>query len=386
MIIQIRFFRLMGLFVVLFFLVQWAHNYQYFLKATFHEFFTPWNFKLPEKGQNFYVKHSCPRAMQRVIIRAFPEYKVVFAPEAPQFHLSLKEYYTPTYNIHYAHVPYLAYSGEQENLRWKRYLPSGYPFMEITSHEKKGDNFIFMPYIVYGKTNLRKLFSEAIIERKNNSVRPLQVAYISSHCIKERNTMFQLLRDRFKDKAISLGKCLQTPGYEAKGTYFDLKGIYKQYNFGLAMENHDRKGYLTEKIANVFEAGSIPIYWGDADLARRFFNPNAFIDIKQYPTFEAAADAVFEIAQDPIRLKAFLDAPLFPGNKIPPFLLINDDHLTDEEEKILQDMAAKLRRSYDSYLKHKQNLKPYWKALEFKELVQEKLGQILKSIKAFLHL
>lgn len=192
--------------------------------------------------------------------------------------------------------------------------------------------------------------------------------------------MFKLLRERFQDKAISLGKCSRTPGYDAPGTYFDLKKIYKQYNFGLSMENHDRPGYLTEKIANVFEAGAIPIYWGDGNLARRFFNPDAFIDITQYQSFEAAADAVLALSKNPQRLKTFLTAPLFKDNKIPPFLLINDDHLSADEEAILQEMAQKLRKAYDLYLEQKKSQKPYWPALELRALIREKLQGIKKKL------
>lgn len=379
MVMRIRFFRLILLLVIGFSLFQVCSQYRYFLWATFNECFTKWEFKLPEPGQEFHVKNWAPRAMQRVITRAFPEYKVVFGSTNPSPHLILKEYYTFTYSTDNQKVPYLAYSGEQENMRWKRYLPSGYPFLEIVSHDKPGDNFIFMPYIVYGKENLRQLFTQAIKERKTNSLRPLQVAYISSHCIKEREKMFQLLRERFQDKAISLGKCSRTPGYEAPGTYYDLKNIYKQYNFGLSMENHDRPGYLTEKIANVFEAGAIPIYWGDGNLARRFFNPEAFIDINQYETFEEAADAVLALSQDPQKLKTLLTTPLFKNNKIPPFLLINDNDLTSEEEAILQEMAQKLRKSYDLYVEQKRQTKPYWKALELHSLLKEKINNILKK-------
>lgn len=378
MVTKIRLFRLACLLVMGVALFQLSSQFRYFLRATFNECFTKWDFQLPEKGGEFYVQKGAPRAMQRVITRAFPEYKVIFVADHPSPHLILKEYYTFTYATDTKQAPYLAYSGEYDNLRWKRYLPSGYPFLEITARYKAGDNFIFMPYIVYGKENLRQLLSQAITERTQNKIRPLQVAYISSHCIKERDMMFSLLKERFKEKAISLGKCSRTPGYEAPGTYFDLRDTYKQYNFGLSMENHDRPGYLTEKITNVFEAGSIPIYWGDGDLARQFFNPDAFIDIKQYKDFEAAADAVVEITKDPHRLHALLNAPLFKDNKIPPFLLINDNDLTPEEEVILQEMALKLRIAYDQYLDQKKNLNPYWQALDLKLLIKEKIGNFLK--------
>ncbi|UNM05894.1 MAG: hypothetical protein H6925_05205 [Holosporaceae bacterium] len=248
-------------------LIFWQNPY--FARATYNEFFTRWHFEMPPTSTTFVVQNICPRAITRVIRRAFPEYNVVF-PEHPTEtpHLILKNYYTPTHGHETAHVPYMAFSGEYASLRWKRFFPSGYPFLEITANETEGENFIFMPYIAYGKTNLRKNLQEAMEKRPYSQPRPHQVVYISSHCVRERDQMFTLLRKRFQQQAYSLGKCMQTASQRAEGNYHDLTPIYEQYNFGLAMENHDRKGYVTEKIMNAFE-GAIPIYWGDDVLAKK---------------------------------------------------------------------------------------------------------------------
>jgi hypothetical protein len=357
--------------VGIFILINQAYHFRYFLWGTFNESFTTWDFQLPPAGQEFYVKGSHPpRAMERIIRRAFPEFKVVFSEErAP--HLILKEYYTSTDFKQNVKAPYLAFSGERENLRWKRFKPSGYPFLEITAHKKEADNFIFLPFISYGKTNLRQLLTAAMKERRNNGIRPRQVAYISSHYIKEREKMFKLLRDRLGDQAVALGKCSRTLGFSAPGSYHDLKGIYKGYNFGFAMENHDRKGYVTEKITNVFEGGAIPVFWGDADLAGEFFNPGAFINIKAYKNFEAAADAIVEISKNPDLLHKMLRTPIFKNNEIHPLLLVNDDVLTEKEEALLQEMAQKLRKAYDLYLDNKRQGRPYWKALDLPFLIKE---------------
>lgn len=156
----------------------------YFAQATYNEFFTRWHFKLPPPGSTFIVQNTCPRAITRVIERAFPEYTVVFTKTPQQQpHLILKEYYVPTLGNETQQVPYMAYSGEYASLRWKRFLPSGYPFLEITANEAAGENFIFMPFISYGKTNLRHNLQRALAKRAQSRPRPGQVVYISSHCI-----------------------------------------------------------------------------------------------------------------------------------------------------------------------------------------------------------
>lgn len=42
--------------------------------------------------------------------------------------------------------------------------------------------------------------------------------------------------------------------------------FFHKYRFALVMENAKTKGYLTEKIANAFLAGSIPIYYGTEEV------------------------------------------------------------------------------------------------------------------------
>lgn len=346
-----------------------------FIRATFHEFFTQWHFKMPEQGTDFIVQHVPPRAIQRVIQRAFPEYNVTFVekPQTPP-HLILKRYYAATTGKEVAHIPYLAYSGEYANMRWKRFHPSGYPFFEITSTKMRGDNFLFMPFIVYGKPNLRALLTKAIEQRARNKVRPGQVAYVSSHCIPVRDQMFTLLKDRFgAQQALSYGKCSRTPGAHIPGTYHDLTPLYQQYNFVLAMENHDRKGYITEKIMNALEAGAIPVYWGDSHLAQKWFNPDAFIDLKHYQSFEKAADAVYALSQNPEALQKKLQTPIFRNNEIPPFLLLNDDEISAQEEQLLQAMGQKLRCAYDDYIAHRNQGKAYLKALALTENLRTKM-------------
>jgi len=55
----------------------------------------------------------------------------------------------------------------------------------------------------------------------------------------------------------------------------------KDYKFTIACENHSLPGYVTEKIIQPLNANSIPIYWGNPDIATDF-NPNAFINYYDY--------------------------------------------------------------------------------------------------------
>lgn len=50
------------------------------------------------------------------------------------------------------------------------------------------------------------------------------------------------------------------------------------YRFSFAIENFPCDGYFTEKIADCFATGTIPIYWGDPSISD-YFNPNGIITV-----------------------------------------------------------------------------------------------------------
>lgn len=95
--------------------------------------------------------------------------------------------------------------------------------------------------------------------------------------------------------------------------------ILRNYNFTIAFENSETSGYTTEKIAHAFEAGTIPIYWGDPRVTDDF-NPDAFIHLHDFATPEDCADYVLEISEDRERMAAYLSAPVFKGGAVPRHL------------------------------------------------------------------
>jgi len=60
------------------------------------------------------------------------------------------------------------------------------------------------------------------------------------------------------------------------GPWTEAHKLYKNYKFGLAMENTNQHGYISEKILNAFMGGTVPIYYGTEDVFQ-VFNRAAFI-------------------------------------------------------------------------------------------------------------
>jgi len=69
------------------------------------------------------------------------------------------------------------------------------------------------------------------------------------------------------------------------------------YKFTVAFENTLAKGYTTEKLYQPLAANSIPIYWGNPDVAKDF-NPKAFINCNDYKNFDEVINKIIELDAD----------------------------------------------------------------------------------------
>lgn len=134
----------------------------------------------------------------------------------------------------------------------------------------------------------------------------------------ERNRFFKMLNRR--------------KGVDSGGRHFNNLGtpiINKQkfirdYKFTLAFENSSTPGYTTEKILEAMLAGSIPIYWGNPEIAKDF-NPQSFIDVSSFPSFEAAIDHILEVDRNDELYLSYLREPWFNHNT-PPSWFNRSEH------------------------------------------------------------
>jgi len=71
----------------------------------------------------------------------------------------------------------------------------------------------------------------------------------------------------------------------------------ERYKFALCFENTSHSGYTTEKIIEAFAAKTIPIYWGDPEIAR-CFHKDSFVNVMDYNTIEEAVLKIKELDQN----------------------------------------------------------------------------------------
>lgn len=73
--------------------------------------------------------------------------------------------------------------------------------------------------------------------------------------------------------------------------------LKSQYKFTIACENGIGEGYTTEKLLTTFNANSIPIYWGNPNVAEEY-NSKAFINCHDYDSIDKIINRIKEIDEN----------------------------------------------------------------------------------------
>ena len=80
--------------------------------------------------------------------------------------------------------------------------------------------------------------------------------------------------------------------------------------FAIVFENSSRPGYCTEKLLQALLAGTVPIYYGDSQVAQDF-NSHAFINGHDFTSFADAIDFIRKVDNDNVLYQRFLAEPIF---------------------------------------------------------------------------
>jgi len=106
------------------------------------------------------------------------------------------------------------------------------------------------------------------------------------------------------------------------GPVENKRAFIKSYLFNISFENSSYPGYTTEKIAEPWVEGCIPIYWGDPKVTEDI-NPDCFINVNDFKSFEDVIDHIKEVDASETLQRQYLSAPFFRNNVVP-------EHLKDE--------------------------------------------------------
>jgi hypothetical protein len=98
------------------------------------------------------------------------------------------------------------------------------------------------------------------------------------------------------------------------GPVKDKLAFYRPYKFAVCFDNGCMSGYTTEKITDAFETGCIPIFLGNADIAREF-NPKSFVNAHECRTLAEVVERVAAIDRDEALYRQVLAEPWFNDNR-----------------------------------------------------------------------
>ena len=213
-------------------------------------------------------------------------------------------------------TPYIFMDGEpniKSNNNYKKALNDIYCVACIvTSKAVENEKTFYVPMFL--NRGHEVYTSSPFIKKYLDIPRNKLAAYIANHSPKHRSDFFNTLKSLDTTNTTDgLGKANHTNDVKLPSIWYYLPEIYKDYKFGLAMENTDEEYYITEKIMNVFLGGAIPIYWGTSKV-KEIFNPESFIYINDYISFEECAKDIIAISNDEERYKTIQNAPIFIEN------------------------------------------------------------------------
>ncbi len=128
----------------------------------------------------------------------------------------------------------------------------------------------------------------------------------------------------------------------------------RKCKFTLCFESTLHNGFITEKITDAFYADTIPVYYGSHTVTD-IFNRDAFINVADYPSFEAAIEKIIELDQDDEKYLAMLRQPILVDPEYPKRLQEERDaFLGNIFEQPLEQAYRRCRvyhpKSIDTYL------------------------------------
>lgn len=90
----------------------------------------------------------------------------------------------------------------------------------------------------------------------------------------------------------------------------------RRSKFTVCFESTSHYGFITEKITDAFFSDTIPVYYGSPNITE-FFNPEAFINVSDYESFDAVVERIKELDQDDEKYLQMLRQPILKDPTLP---------------------------------------------------------------------
>jgi hypothetical protein len=155
---------------------------------------------------------------------------------------------------------------------------------------------------------------------------------VSNANAKERIAFFNLL-SKYK-KVDSGGRFMNNIGVDVA----DKMDFIRDYKFVISFENSSFPGYTTEKLIEPMRVNSIPIYWGNPEVAKDF-NTASFVNIPNAACYNEAIEKIIEMDQDEDKYLDMASEPWFSNNELPEEM--SEQSLLEYFDFVINDIKTK---------------------------------------------
>ena len=139
--------------------------------------------------------------------------------------------------------------------------------------------------------------------RKPTGINQLSSIYSIYNVIKLKK--INIKKKKFCAWVVSNGRAIIRNIFDSRGAFKNNIGkkvkdkikFLQNYKFSICFENLKETGYITEKLFDAFEAGTIQIYYGD-DTVLELINNKSYIHKKNYREFDEKIELIKKIDQN----------------------------------------------------------------------------------------
>ncbi|MBP3819031.1 MAG: hypothetical protein J6H31_12110 [Butyrivibrio sp.] len=246
-------------------------------------------------------------------------------------------------------------------------------------HLEMEDRYIRYPFYLWRDGTLGE-FEEAL----HRDILP-EKAFHRKFCnyMVSNGTLVNPIRHQFFEFLSKYQKVDSGGRYKNNIGYFvdDKKSFQGEYKFSIAFENETAPGYITEKIVEAYNAGTVPIYWGAPDICREF-NEDAFINVSRFNTLAEAVNYISLVNEDKDRYMQILNAPLVKNECLSKKIYDNDEAGDFIRRILQQNKESAYRRASNgrvAVLESRYRRSVYAKATE--EIISQEMS-LIKWIKS----
>jgi len=179
---------------------------------------------------------------------------------------------------------------------------------EITENER---NIRFPLYVLYGEIEQLLAAKKPYDEIQNQHTKFCNMVVSNGNATKRIEFFHEL--SKYK-KVDSGGKFLNNIG----GPVANKMEFISKYKFSISFENTSHQGYTTEKIIEPMYAGSMPVYWGNPEIAMDF-NTQSFLNWHEFGSDKALIDRIIELDQNESLYEEVYNQPYLLQNKLTPY-------------------------------------------------------------------